>query len=473
MTSTNASHKRPFDAAFESGYDTQEKTKRLKPDPDVVSTTILATSILQQESKLSIRSPSPLTRTAIYPLLLQNEFDNRVKMIRAHSVLMTPSPIDESTAIQQLRKMMEPGQDFNLNFRKALAIPSESEKKEMISEKTFSAHCHILLSLAPYLINELGKQKQLPPLTMRAAIILSLQRIENYKAGHFKVAEIAHQVFFCGFVDQSPVILFHVKPLGSGTYGNVCSVIEVSENAKPDQLKALKRSKIDSYRAVEEEIANFKRTKKTPGLLQMDYSFDVTLEDAPFKCYVAPLCESLHNTIHQKLSIKNRLKLALQLSQATIALLHKGIYHRDIKPENILHRNKHVLFSDLMDLSYRSDTKNFHFFVGTHHYQCPEMVKRLDKVAKDKIASMRVECLEMNMSYSCASVMYEIFTARRPRPLRDDLYHDLNHEIDEKALQGYAPELIEMMKGLLHKDPDKRLYKWITVFETLQKAVAA
>ncbi|MBA3957999.1 MAG: hypothetical protein H0X51_06370 [Parachlamydiaceae bacterium] len=425
-------------------------------------------------------------------------FDGLVSALRARSALTQPQPITPFEAAAQMGAMASENTNFTTLFRKAVAMPAEAENKGEAAEEALSKlkqRCCALTDLAPYLVEKLNQQKLLPPKLIQEAVqhCLTLDEAQgNDDNQAFNSLSIQQNIFYCGFKESEPVLLFSIKKLGEGTYGDVFTVVEISPSAEIDQTKALKLSKTtaNGYNTAPHLINEtewLQRTQGFPGLVQMDYPLDIRKpscmkrldQSTPpishlVKGIVFPLGECLYDIITKgnKTQIE-RLQLAEKLAQTVIKILDEtDVVHRDIKPENMLYMNDEILFSDLMDVAFTKEEDNFDLFSGSPHYVCPEMDQRIKQMIKEKNSKIRAENLLKQMSFSCAMVLYEILTSRSSRPLNIKRQPELEFDINTDNLKNYPPIITELMKALLHKNPDKRFYNWPDVLRHLQNVIA-
>jgi serine/threonine protein kinase len=127
--------------------------------------------------------------------------------------------------------------------------------------------------------------------------------------------------------------------------------------------------------------------------------------------------------------------------------LHSNnVVYRDLKPENVLiDVDGHVKLADFgLSKIFKTDERSFSF-CGSPEYMCPEILKREGHN-------------HMVDYYTLGAILYEMLTGLPP------YYTNNKNEMTRRILDAELsypsnlnPEVVELMKGLLDRNPNKRL----------------
>ncbi|KAG6558086.1 hypothetical protein Mapa_000267 [Marchantia paleacea] len=152
-----------------------------------------------------------------------------------------------------------------------------------------------------------------------------------------------------------------------------------------------------------------------------------------------------HGTFNEQLA---RI-LAAEIVCAVAHLHEKGIIHRDLKPENILiDLEGHVKLTDFGLAKEIDDSKKSNSLCGTVEYMSPEII---EGKGHGKAADW----------WSVGVLLYEMLTGRPPfLHEKGGNRYKLQQKIikDKVKLPNYlTSEAANLLKGLLQKDPSKRL----------------
>ena len=174
---------------------------------------------------------------------------------------------------------------------------------------------------------------------------------------------------------------------------------------------------------------------------------------------------TLKNYIEKKirLSYKEALSIAIQISNGIEAAHNNGIIHRDIKPQNIIiSREGKVKVADFgIARAASSDTVTSHA-MGSVHYTSPEQARGGYSDAKSDI-------------YSIGITLFEMVTGRVPFDGETTVSIAIKHIQEEMpSPKVYVPDLpISVEKIIMkctQKNPDRRYYNIGELIKDLKKA---
>ena len=174
---------------------------------------------------------------------------------------------------------------------------------------------------------------------------------------------------------------------------------------------------------------------------------------------------TLKNYIEKKirLSYKEALSIAIQVSNGIEAAHNNGIIHRDIKPQNIIiSREGKVKVADFgIARAASSDTVTSHA-MGSVHYTSPEQARGGYSDAKSDI-------------YSIGITLFEMVTGRVPFDGETTVSIAIKHIQEEMpSPKVYVPDLpisVEMIiMKCTQKNPDRRYYNIGELIKDLKKA---
>jgi len=132
----------------------------------------------------------------------------------------------------------------------------------------------------------------------------------------------------------------------------------------------------------------------------------------------------------------------------SIEHLHsQNIMYRDLKPENVLiDLDGHVRITDFgLSKDCFGPRERAKSFCGSPEYMSPDM---LNQESHTRMVDL----------YSLGALLYELLTGLPPfySDNRDEMYHNIVHR--EISFPRYlSPEAVRLLRGLLAKDPEKRL----------------
>lgn len=188
-----------------------------------------------------------------------------------------------------------------------------------------------------------------------------------------------------------------IELIGTGGMANVYKAVDRKLN-REIAIKVLK----DEYSSNKNFVSKFKaEAQAAAGLMHPNIVnvYDVGDENGLYY-FVMELVDgiTLKNYIEKKirLSVKEAVSIAIQVSMGIEAAHNKGIIHRDIKPQNIIiSRDGKVKVADFgIARAATSDTITTHA-MGSVHYTSPEQARGGYSDAKSDIYSIGISLFEM------------------------------------------------------------------------------
>eukprot|EP00850_Spirogloea_muscicola_P004955 SM000022S07169 [mRNA] locus=s22:363507:366304:+ [translate_table: standard] len=238
-----------------------------------------------------------------------------------------------------------------------------------------------------------------------------------------------------------------LRVVGQGAFGKVFQVRK-KDSGEIMAMKVMRKSRIieknhGDYMKAEKEIL----TKVVhPFIVQLHYSFQT-----PSKLYL--LLEFIngghlffqlyrHGTFNEDLA---RLYTA-EIVSAVSHLHENGIMHRDLKPENILLDSEgHVKLTDFGLAKEFDGTDSTNSMCGTMEYMAPEIL----------LAKGHGKAADW---WSVGILLFEMLTGQPP------YCHDNRQKLQQKIVKDkikfptfFTAECHNLLKGLLQKEPSKRL----------------
>nr|GMC63770.1 serine/threonine-protein kinase AtPK2/AtPK19-like [Ipomoea batatas] len=238
-----------------------------------------------------------------------------------------------------------------------------------------------------------------------------------------------------------------MKVVGEGAFGRVFQVQKI-DTSEIFAMKVMRKDKILKKNHAEYMIAERAILTKIdhPFIVQLRYSFQTK-----YRLYLVldfvnggHLFFQLH---HQGLFREDLALIYTAEIVSAVSYLHeKGIMHRDLKPENVLlDAEGHVVLADFGLAKQFDETTRSNSMCGTLEYMAPEIL--LGK-GHNKAADW----------WSVGVLLFEMLTGKSP------FYGGNRQKVQQKIvkdkikLPGYlSREAHSLMKGLLQKDPSKRL----------------
>lgn len=256
-----------------------------------------------------------------------------------------------------------------------------------------------------------------------------------------------------------------VEKIGTGGMADVYK----GRDHKLNRFIAIKVLKAE-YSSNKNFVSKFKvEAQSAAGLMHQNIVnvYDVGEENGIYY-FVMELVEgiTLKNYIDKKirLSIKEALSIAIQVSNGIEAAHNNGIIHRDIKPQNIIiSREGKVKVADFgIARAATSDTITSHA-MGSVHYTSPEQARGGYSDAKSDI-------------YSIGITLFEMVTGRVPFDGETTVSIAIKHiQEDMPSPKIYVPDIPISVEKIIfkctQKNPDRRYYNMAELIKDLKQAL--
>ena len=236
--------------------------------------------------------------------------------------------------------------------------------------------------------------------------------------------------------------------LGKGSFGEVY-LVQKKDSTEKYAMKVLRKEKILGQNLLKYALAerNVLSLSNHPFIVKLYYTFQTSTK----LYFVMEYCPN--GDLSRHLTFETRFKeprAKYYICEIILALenLHKrDIIYRDLKPDNIvLDKEGHCKLTDF-GLSKEGVKENDYTksFCGSVAYLAPEM---LNKKGHGKAVDW----------YLLGVLFYEMLVGMTPyfTPMKDDLFYNI--EYGELKIPNFVTkETAELLKGLLERNPNKRL----------------
>lgn len=239
-----------------------------------------------------------------------------------------------------------------------------------------------------------------------------------------------------------------LKQVGKGGFSRVI-LARTKTSGKLVAMKVMNKQDVISSNKVKQVML------ERNILVRLKHPFIVNLEDAfHTKHYLhlvlefCPAGELFFHLSHRKNFAEEEARLIIAEVILAIEYLHANdIVYRDLKPENVLvDFNGHIKLTDfgLCKKNFRRDDLS-NSLCGSPEYICPEMLN----------SGTHSRTLDF---YQIGALLYELLTGLPPNYSSNKKQMFANIARKEAPYPGYlSVNAKSLLKGLLHKDPTKRL----------------
>ncbi|XP_021349769.1 serine/threonine-protein kinase Nek4-like isoform X2 [Mizuhopecten yessoensis] len=240
-----------------------------------------------------------------------------------------------------------------------------------------------------------------------------------------------------------------IKQIGKGSYGEV-TLARHKRDKKQYVLKKINLKKASKReRSSAEQEAKLLSKLKHPNIVSYKDSFekDGTLFIAMQYCEGGDLYNKLKENKGQALEERQVVEWFVQIAMALQYMHERNILHRDLKTQNIfLTKSKIIKVGDLgiaRVLDSSSDMATT--LIGTPYYMSPELFSNKPYNHKSDVWALGCCVYEM-------ATLKHAFNAKDMNSL---VYKILRGKMPPMPKQ-YTPELLQIIKNMLHQDPEKR-----------------
>lgn len=251
----------------------------------------------------------------------------------------------------------------------------------------------------------------------------------------------------CSFKNQSMSMeMFNIiSVIGRGEYGKVM-LCQKKDTQELFAIKTVHKNRLIRENKVQTILneRSILTSINNPFIISLKYAFQ---SDSKFYLCLdyAPGGDLYHLLLNGPLPIQDVKLYIAELSLALNDLHSKGIIYRDLKPENILFdKYGHIKLTDFGLSKVIIDSENVKTFCGTSDYMAPEIIRR-NPYGKE-IDWWGVGVVGYEMLYGESPFM----SANKQRMYSNIVSKDPFFE------NTTDPDLKELLKSLMEKDPKKR-----------------
>jgi serine/threonine protein kinase/tetratricopeptide (TPR) repeat protein len=275
-----------------------------------------------------------------------------------------------------------------------------------------------------------------------------------------------------------------VDTIGVGSMGNVYRVLD-RLNGHHVALKlvnsnALSLGLIDTaldFRFALAHEFQLLASLRHPNIISvLDYGFD----NAGQPYFTMELLRD-HKTILEAgadLSVPRKIRLIVQMLQALLYLHRRGILHRDLKPANAMVANGHLRILDFGLAMEKSLWKDADIISGTPAYIAPEILTGVAPSSESDLYAVGVMMFELltgRHPYNTSNLEQLIFDIMNTAPNLNALVTQLNLKRQEASFPTAQVEgddlILEIVRKLLEKEPEKRYHDAAEVINDLSRAI--
>lgn len=246
------------------------------------------------------------------------------------------------------------------------------------------------------------------------------------------------------------------KTLGEGGGGKVDLI---QHKLDPSRLFAMKTISLEDNAETFRINSEIKvhRQMRHPNIIKI-YGSEFTKKQVFIFLEYAPkgdLYAMIHDSPNSPLSFKNKIKIFIQILQATEYIHKMGFLHRDLKLENILLTDN--LDARLCDFGWaveKNHPKRRKSICGTVEYMAPEVFQRRPHTLKVDVWALGNCFLLANKS---GIILFELFHRNAPYDTRDA--QDPERLIKQTPLvfdSALDPRICRLIRKMLEKEPLNR-----------------
>lgn len=235
--------------------------------------------------------------------------------------------------------------------------------------------------------------------------------------------------------------------IGEGEYGKV-QICTLKTNSKKFAVKIIKKIDVGDTKKLEQELTIL-RDSDHPNIVNFCESFS----DNDNYYIIMEYCQggSLKTYLQKEKKIEEQKakKIIFQMCRALFYLHEIGIAHRDIKLENFVFADKECTRIKLIDFGLAKGYKidKLVTYLGTPYYVCPEILKSKPYDQKCDTWSLGVCCFKLLIGE------YPF----KGNDFKQLFSHIILKDIPKTKINFLTKECQSFLKGLLEKDPKRRL----------------